>query len=64
MGVGLPRALCLWLEFDNAYWAGTSAAIVCQPHLGATGDPSGQAFMLAVTLDANGQPEEGGAARS
>jgi len=25
-----------WLELDNAYWAGTSAAIVCQPHLGAS----------------------------
>src|SRR6185369_5829246 len=23
-------------EFDNPYWAGTSAAIVCQPHLGAS----------------------------
>jgi uncharacterized membrane protein YccC len=25
-----------WLELDNAYWAGTSAAIVCQPSLGAS----------------------------
>lgn len=31
-------ALCVafWLELDNAYWAGTSAAIVCLPHLGAS----------------------------
>ena len=25
-----------WLELDNPFWAGTSAAIVCQPHLGAS----------------------------
>jgi uncharacterized membrane protein YccC len=24
------------LEFDDAYWAGTSAALMCQPHLGAS----------------------------
>ncbi|WP_414463804.1 FUSC family protein [Hyphomicrobium sp. DY-1] len=24
------------LELDNAFWAGTTAAIVCQPHLGAS----------------------------
>jgi uncharacterized membrane protein YccC len=31
-------ALCVafWLQLDNAYWAGTSAAIVCQPQLGAS----------------------------
>jgi uncharacterized membrane protein YccC len=31
-------ALCIafWLQLDNAYWAGTSAAIVCQPQLGAS----------------------------
>src|SRR5580698_6494207 len=28
--------VAFWLELDNAYWAGTSAAIVCQPHLGAS----------------------------
>src|SRR5262249_9465245 len=26
--------VAFWLELDNAYWAGTSAAIVCQPSLG------------------------------
>src|ERR1700731_4930303 len=32
------RALyvAFWLELDNPFWAGTSAAIVCQPHLGAS----------------------------
>src|SRR5271168_4941550 len=41
-GVRLWAAVCLamfvafWLELDNAYWAGTSAAIVCQPVLGAS----------------------------
>jgi len=28
--------IAFWLELDNPYWAGTSAAIVCQPHLGAS----------------------------
>jgi uncharacterized membrane protein YccC len=41
-GLRLWVAACLapyvayWLEPDNAYWAGTSAAIVCQPSLGAS----------------------------
>lgn len=41
-GLRLWVAVCLslyiafWLELDNAFWAGTSAAIVCQPHLGAS----------------------------
>src|SRR6516164_6850168 len=41
-GLRLWIAVCLalyvafWLELDNAYWAGTSAAIVCQPQLGAS----------------------------
>jgi uncharacterized membrane protein YccC len=41
-GLRLWASACLalyvafWLELDNAYWAGTSAAIVCQPHLGAS----------------------------
>src|SRR6201993_3207450 len=40
--VGLWVYVCLalyvafWLELDNPYWAGTSAAIVCQPQLGAS----------------------------
>jgi uncharacterized membrane protein YccC len=40
-GLRLWAAVCLalyiafWLELDNAYWAGTTAAIVCQPSLGA-----------------------------
>src|SRR6202043_4216066 len=41
-GLRLWGAVCLALyvafrlELDNAYWAGTSAAIVCQPSLGAS----------------------------
>jgi hypothetical protein len=41
-GLRLWASVCLalyvafWLELDNAYWAGTSAAITCQPHLGAS----------------------------
>src|SRR5271165_4324429 len=41
-GLRLWASVCLalyvafWLELPNAYWAGTTAAIVCQPHLGAS----------------------------
>jgi uncharacterized membrane protein YccC len=41
-GLRLWASVCLalyvafWLELDNAYWAGTSAGIVCHPHLGAS----------------------------
>jgi uncharacterized membrane protein YccC len=41
-GLRLWTSVCLaiyvafWLELDNAYWAGTSAALMCQPHLGAS----------------------------
>ena len=41
-GLRLWGAVCLalyvafWLELDNAFWAGTTAAIVCQPSLGAS----------------------------
>jgi uncharacterized membrane protein YccC len=41
-GLRLWAAVCLalyiafWLELDDAYWAGTTAAIVCQPSLGAS----------------------------
>jgi uncharacterized membrane protein YccC len=41
-GLRLWASVCLalyvtyWLELDNPYWAGTTAAIVCQPHLGAS----------------------------
>jgi hypothetical protein len=41
-GLRLWASVCLapyvafWLELDNVYWAGTSAAVVCQPHLGAS----------------------------
>jgi uncharacterized membrane protein YccC len=41
-GLRLWASVCLalyvtfWLELDNAYWAGTSAALMCQPRLGAS----------------------------
>src|ERR1700720_4210718 len=41
-GVRLWASVCLamfvafWLELDNPFWAGTTAAIVCQPQLGAS----------------------------
>jgi len=41
-GLRLWASVCLalyiayWLELDDTYWAGTSAAIMCQPHLGAS----------------------------
>src|SRR6202011_6189337 len=34
--VCLALYIAFWLQLDNAYWAGTSAALVCQPHLGAS----------------------------
>src|SRR6476620_5649957 len=34
--VCLALYIAFWLELDNAFWAGTSAALVCQPHLGAS----------------------------
>src|SRR5271166_4093070 len=34
--VSLALYGAFWLELDNPVWAGTSAAIVCQPHLGAS----------------------------
>jgi uncharacterized membrane protein YccC len=41
-GIRLWAAACLalyvafWLQLDTAYWAGTTAALVCQPSLGAS----------------------------
>src|SRR5438128_12186654 len=41
-GLRLWASVCLalyvafWVELDNAFWAGTSAAVVCQPRLGAS----------------------------
>ncbi|MEH2545475.1 hypothetical protein V1283_002120 [Bradyrhizobium sp. AZCC 2262] len=34
--VCLALFVAFWLELDNPYWAGASAAIVCQPYLGAS----------------------------
>ncbi|MBV8094119.1 MAG: FUSC family protein, partial [Acetobacteraceae bacterium] len=36
VSVCLALYIAFWLELDNAYWAGTTAALVCQPHLGAS----------------------------
>ena len=36
VSVCLSLYLAFWLELDNPYWAGTTAALVCQPHLGAS----------------------------
>ncbi len=33
--VSLALYVAFWLQLDNACWAGTSAAPVCQPRLGA-----------------------------
>jgi uncharacterized membrane protein YccC len=41
-GLRLAASVCLalyvafWLQLDDPFWAGTSAAIVCQPQLGAS----------------------------
>jgi uncharacterized membrane protein YccC len=41
-GLRLWASVCLalyiafWLELGNPSWAGTSAAVMCQPHLGAS----------------------------
>src|ERR1700730_3955050 len=32
----LALYVAFWLKLDNAYWAATTAAIVCQPSLGAS----------------------------
>lgn len=34
--VSLALFVAYWLELDNPYWAGTTAAIVCQPQLGVS----------------------------
>ena len=36
VSVCLALYVAYWLQLDNAYWAGTSAAIVCQTRLGAS----------------------------
>jgi uncharacterized membrane protein YccC len=36
ISVCLSLYVAFWLELDSPYWAGTTAALVCQPHLGAS----------------------------
>jgi hypothetical protein len=56
--VSLALYVAFWLELDNAFWAGTTAAIVCQPRLGASlrkgwfrviGTPVGAAAIVMLT---------------
>src|SRR6202166_3391917 len=58
VSVSLALYIAYWLQLDNAYWAGTSAAIVCQPRLGASlrkgwfrmiGTVVGAVFILILT---------------
>src|SRR5271170_3778941 len=36
VSVSLALYIAFWLELDDPYWAGTTAALVCQPQLGAS----------------------------
>ena len=36
VSVCLALYLAFWLELDDPFWAGTTAALVCQPQLGAS----------------------------
>src|ERR1700727_3570163 len=36
MAVCLALFVAFWLQLDSPFWAGTSAAVVCQPQLGAS----------------------------
>jgi uncharacterized membrane protein YccC len=56
--VCLALFVAFWLELDNPFWAGTSAAIVCQPQLGASlrkgwfrmiGTVAGATMIVALT---------------
>lgn len=58
VSVCLALYVAFWLELDHAYWAGTSAAIVCQPSLGASlrkasyrmvGTAVGAVFIVALS---------------
>jgi uncharacterized membrane protein YccC len=58
VSVSVALYIAYWLQLDNAYWAGTSAAIVCQPRLGASlrkgwfrmiGTVVGAVFILILT---------------
>ncbi|HEY2534639.1 MAG TPA: FUSC family protein [Xanthobacteraceae bacterium] len=56
--VCLALYVAFWLELDNAFWAGTTAALVCQPRLGASlrkgwfrmiGTPVGAVAIVVLT---------------
>jgi uncharacterized membrane protein YccC len=48
--VCLALYVAFWLELDNAYWAGTSAAIVFQSHLGPRCARAGHGGRRAVAV--------------
>jgi uncharacterized membrane protein YccC len=49
--VSLALDVAFWLELDDAFWAGTSAAILCQPHPGAS-LPKGWFLMIGTMVGA------------
>ena len=49
--VSLALHVAFWLELDDAFWAGTSAAILCQPHPGAS-LPKGWFLMIGTMVGA------------
>src|SRR5271154_2701736 len=36
VSVSVALYIAFWLELDDPFWAGTTAALVCQPQLGAS----------------------------
>ena len=59
IAVCLALYIAFWLQLDNAYWAGTSAAIVCQPSLG-TSLRKGWFRVIGTVVGAPGLGGEGG----
>src|SRR3981189_2692447 len=58
IAVCLALYIAFWLELDSPSWAGTTAAIVCQPSLGASlrkgwfrmvGTPAGGVAIVVLT---------------
>ena len=68
-GLRLWVAVCLalyiafWLQLDNASWAGTSAAIVCQTSLGAS-LRKGRGFVSKYSISSSSSPCVGRRSRS
>src|SRR5436190_1196395 len=51
VSVCLALYVAFWLELENPFWAGTSAAIMCQPQLGAS-LRKGWYRMIGTSIDA------------